>query len=252
MANDLIALGAGYRRRILIETTAGRASAALEDDYHHMVVTLVHDCGVVTAVESAMIRAPWTGCPGAMQRVKDTFSGVALADVASRGEKTTNCTHLHDLALFAAAHADSPCTVAYDIHCSLSSDGSLQGRRTARLWRDGEDVLDWVLDGMTFAAPETLAGSTLADLGGLIASQDKAGAEAICILRWAAIVAQGRMMAIPANVPATAFPAGSCYNFQAERAAGSFRRPEADVDFSRDGMEPLVGRSDAFRLTNSL
>jgi hypothetical protein len=187
-----------------------------------------------------------------MKRVKDTFSGVALADVASRGEKTTNCTHLHDLALFAAAHADSPCTVAYDIHCSLSGDGSLQGRRTARLWRNGERVLDWELHGVTFAAPETLAGSTLADLGGLIAAQDKAGAEAIRILRWAAIVAQGRMMEIPAHIPATAFPLGSCYNFQPERAANSFRRPQADVDFSCDGMEPLAERSDAFTLFRPL
>jgi hypothetical protein len=95
MANDLIAMGAGYRRRILIETTDGRATAELEDDYHHMVVTLAHEGGVVTAVESDMIRAPWTGCPGAMQRVQDTFTGTALTDVARRGEKTTNCTHLH-------------------------------------------------------------------------------------------------------------------------------------------------------------
>lgn len=252
MANDLISLGAGYRRRILIETTDGRATAELEDDYHHMVVTLVHESGVVTVVESAMIRAPWTGCPGAMQRVQDTFTGVALTDVARRGEKTTNCTHLHDLALFAAAHAHEVGTVAYDIHCSLSDDGSLQGRRTARLWRDGEAVLDWVLDGVTFATPDALAGSTLADLGALIATQDKAGAEAMRILRWAAIVAQGRMMDIPANIPATAFPAGSCYNFQPERAAESFRRPGADVDFSHVGMEPLAGRSDAFGLNNPL
>jgi hypothetical protein len=60
------------------------------------------------------------------------------------------------------------------------------------------------------------------------------------------------MMDIPANIPATAFPAGSCYNFQPERAADSFRRPGADVDFSRDGMEPLAKRSDAFVLTNPL
>jgi hypothetical protein len=252
MANDLIALGAGYRRRILIEATADQASARLEDDYHHMIVTLVHDGYFVTAVESNMIRAPWTGCPGAMQRVQDTFTGVALTDVSRRGQKSTNCTHLHDLALFAAAHADARGTVAYDIHCSLSDDGSLQGRRSARLWRNGESVLDWVLDGVTFAAPDTFAGSTLADLGALIAVQDKAGAEAIRILRWAAIVAQGRMMDIPANIPATVFPPGSCYNFQPERAAESFRRPGADIDFSRPGMEPLATRSDAFGLTNPL
>jgi Protein of unknown function (DUF2889) len=246
MANELIALGAGYRRRILIESVAGRTTAELEDDYHRMVVTLVHDGTIVTAVESDMRRAPWTGCSGAMQRVQDTFTGVALADVSRRGEKTTNCTHLHDLAVFAAAHADVQGTVAYDIHCSNSDDGTLKGRRTARLWRDGDCVLDWVLDGITFVEPDNLAGSTLGHLGPLISAQDKAGAEAIRILRWAAIVAQGRMMDIPPNIPATNFPSGSCYNFQPERSAESFRKVGADVDFSRDSMEPMADRSDSF------
>ncbi len=250
MPNDLIALGAGYRRRILIESARERATAELEDDYHRMVVSLAHQGGIVTAVESEMKRAPWTGCSGAMQRVQDTFTGVALADVAKRGEKTTNCTHLHDLAVFAAAHADEPGTVAYDMHCSVTDDGTPQDRRTARLWRDGTCVLDWVLDGTTFVQPDSLAGSTLDDLGALIATQDKAGAEAIRILRWAAIVAQGRMMDIPAQIPATSFPLGSCHNFQPERAASSFRKVGADVDFSRDDMEPMADRSYAFSVTS--
>jgi hypothetical protein len=250
VANDLIALGAGYRRRILIEPAAKFVRAELEDDYHRMVVSLTHDGKVIAAVTSEMKRAPWTGCPGAMLQLQETFTDVALADVARRGEKSTNCTHLHDLAVFAAAHADGDESVAYDIHCGIPGDGTLGGRRRVSLWRNGACLLEWVLDGVVFVTPKELAGSTLRDLGPHIAAQeatqDKARAEAFRILRWAAIVAQGRMMDIPANLPATAFAAGSCYNFQSERAASSHRRPGADVDFSRNGREPLAERSAAF------
>jgi len=246
MANDLIALGAGFRRRILIEPGAGQVTAELEDDYHRMVVTLSHEGGVVTRVESAMKRAPWTACPGAMARLQETFTGVALADVARRGEKSTNCTHLHDLATFAAAHANSAAPIDYDLHVSVSADGTLEGRRTAHLRRDGVALLDWTLDGMRFVAPEALAGAGLMEIGAYIAAQDKTMAEAIRILRWAAIVALGRMMDMPANMSATTFAGGNCYNFQPERAADSFRKPGADVDFSTAGMEPLADRTEAF------
>jgi hypothetical protein len=114
------------------------------------------------------------------------------------------------------------------------------------LWRNGTCLLEWVLNGTVFVAPEELAGSTLMALGPHIAAQDQASAEALRVLRWAAIVALGRMMDIPANLPATAFAAGNCYNFQTERAASSHRQPGADVDFSRDGREPLADRSEAF------
>src|SRR5580692_5755769 len=105
----------GYRRRILIEPSSGLVSAELEDDYHRMVVSLTHADGVVTKVESEMKRSPWTMCPGAMDQLAQTFTGVPLAGFAKRGEKTANCTHLHDLALFAAAHANDTAPVAYDI-----------------------------------------------------------------------------------------------------------------------------------------
>lgn len=246
MANDLITRGAGYRRRILIEPAAGQVTAELEDDYHRMVVTLIHADGVIVSVDSEMKRAPWTGCPGAMKRLQETFTGVALADVARRGEKSTNCTHLHDLAVFAAAHAASRASVAYDLHVSVSVDGTLEGRRTAHLRRNGKPLLDWVLEGMRFVSPENLAGASLMEIGAHIAAQDTETAEAIRVLRWAAIVALGRMMDLPANVPATTYAAGNCYNFQSDRAAESFRKPGADVDFSREGMEPMADRTGAF------
>jgi hypothetical protein len=246
MANGASALGPGYRRRILIEPAQGRVSAELEDDYHRMVVTLLHADGVVTGVESEMKRSPWTGCPGAMERVRDTFTGVTLAGAARRGEKTANCTHLYDLALFAAAHAEDAAPIAYEIHASDTHDRIREGARTARLWRDGVLLFDWTLEGMTLTAPAEVAGRTLFELGGFVASLDPAMAEAARVLRWATIVGHGRGMDIPADLPATSFATGSCYNFQPERADASTRRPGADVDLSAAGMEPMADRTAAF------
>lgn len=246
MANAAAALGPGYRRRILIEPGLDQVTAELEDDYHRMVVTLHHADGVVTGVDSAMKRSPWTGCPGAMERVRETFTGVALADVARRGEKNTNCTHLHDLALFAAAHAGDGAPIAYEVHVGDPAGGSREGDRTTRVWRDGALLLEWRLQGMAFTAPEALAGRTLFELGPYVGSLDPATAEAARILRWATIVGSGRTLDIPAGLSATEYANGSCYNFQPERAAGSARRPGADVDLSAPGMEPLADRSAAF------
>jgi hypothetical protein len=236
----------GYRRRILIEPGAGRVTAELEDDYHRMVVTLTHHDGIISTVQSEMKRSPWTLCPGAMDQLARTFTGVALADVAKRGEKTANCTHLHDLTIFGAAHADEAAPVAYDI---LVTD-PVDGMRTANLSRNGTPLLHWVMQGEAmaeiFTAPEELAGRQMGQLNDVIAKQDKTGAEAMRILRWAAMVAHGRSRDMPAGMPATAFPAGSCFNFQADRAPGSFRRPGADIDFSRPGAAPMADREEAF------
>lgn len=236
----------GYRRRILIEPGQNAVTAELEDDYHRMVVTLTHAEGVVTHVTSEMKRSPWTMCPGAMAQLAHTFTGVPLAGFARRGEKTSNCTHLHDLALFAAAHAEEAAPVAYDI---LVTD-AVESVREASLARDGTPLLHWVLRNAppneVFTAPAALAGTPLTELNGFIAAQDKAMAEAIRILRWASMIAHGRVVDMPAGMSATAFRAGTCYNFQPGRAETSFRRPGADIDFSAPGAAPMADREGAF------
>jgi hypothetical protein len=232
----------GYRRRILIEPHPGKVTAELEDDYHRMVVALTHRDGVVTEVTSEMKRSPWTLCPGAMAQLAATFTGTKLAGFPKRGEKLQNCTHLHDLALFGAAHADETASVAYDI---LVTD-PVDGFREAHLQRNGQPVLDWKLQGDLFLAPAILQGRRLTEMNDWIATLDKAGAEAARILRWASFVASGRGRDMPAGMPATAFPGSACYNFQPERAPHSTRRPGADIDFSLPGKAPMADRAEAF------
>ena len=232
----------GYRRRIIIEPAPGVATAELEDDCHRMAVRLHHEGGVIRRVECDMKRSPWSTCDGAMQALVDTFTGVAIADAARRGERTSNCTHLHDLTLFAAAHAAEKTRVCYDIFVSDIEDG----RREARLARDGAILFVWTLQDGRFAAPQELAGRTIMELGDWVAAQDKAGAEAARILRWATILAGGREHDIPAGSSAMVFPLGACHTFQLERARVATRRADAEIDFSAPGMQPLADRADMF------
>src|ERR1700741_776088 len=105
----------GYRRRLRVTPMVDRVRTELEDDYHCMSVTVIHDGTQAIALEPVMDRAPWTTCPGAIAILKQTFTGVALNAFAQRGEKRANCTHLHDLAVLAAAHAFDKHALVYDI-----------------------------------------------------------------------------------------------------------------------------------------
>ncbi len=231
-----------FRRRILIEPTPGRVVAELEDDWHRMVVTVQHKDGIAQAVEANMKRWPWTTCLGAIAQLATSFTGHPLADFTRRGAKSQNCTHLHDLAVFAAGHADGLAPVAYDVAVTDPTDGL----REARILRDGVPVMTWVLRDAELLAPAQVAGLTLYTLNEWIAGLDRAEQEAARILRWAAILAFGRAMDIPEGMSGTAFAGGSCYTFQPAIAAEAIRRPDVPRDFSQSGIPPMADRSRMF------
>ncbi len=233
----------GYRRRILIEPCAEQVSAELEDDYHRMVVTLHHAGGVITGVEAAMKRSPWTTCPGAIGTLEQTFRGLPLVEAPERTAKVQNCTHLFDLATFAAGHAMLAQAVAFEIEVSDPVDGASD----ARLWRNGALLLDWRFIDGKFTDPPELTGMDLHSMGGWVAGQtDPLIKEAVKILRWAAIVGKGRMIDIPAGISATKFGTGACYTFQPDPASIGTRRPGAAIDFPAVGVKPLADREELF------
>jgi hypothetical protein len=223
----------GFRRRFIVTPASNRVSSEVEDDYHCMGVTIHHDGRVATKVESVMQRAPWTTCPGAVARLEQTFMGVPLDGFAARGEKRTNCTHLHDLAVLAAAHALDSDPLVYDI---LVSD-PVEGRRRAELRRNGTSVLGWVQSDGRMVEPEELAGVAFDQMRPWIDSLDPAGQEAARLLRWGTILAHGRTIAWERQSDSSRLPVGNCYTFQPERIAAA-RRVGAIRDFSQ-GPRPL-------------
>jgi hypothetical protein len=233
MAAEDIASLPGFRRRFLVVPVPDRVTAAVEDDYHCMAVTLHHDGAVVTSVESVMDRAPWTTCPGAPAMLAATFTGVALADVARRGEKQTNCTHLHDLALLAAAHASDDAPTRYEI---LTSD-PVEGLVTAEIRRDGAAILRFEHRDDVLTAPAEVAGTSVFKLRGWIESLDGPAREAARLLQWGTILAHGRITPMERQSDASRMPP-NCYTFQPERK-GDARRVGLVLDFSRGSRQPL-------------
>jgi hypothetical protein len=227
----------GFRRRFKIVAAHSRVRADVEDDYHCMNVTLDHADGVITQVTPVMVRAPWTTCPGAIKRLQETFTGSTLLDAAGRGEKNTNCTHLYDLALLAAAHAGDASVTTYDI---LRSDPQ-GGRSDTELRVNGVSVMHWVIEGFTIVSPKEVAGLTLAQLSKWIASLGPAQQEQARVLRWASIIAHGRSIPMEQQSDATKIPP-NCYTFQPEIAARAKRVGEVR-DFSVGGPHPLEPRA---------
>jgi len=222
-----------FHRHVLITPGPGSVSAWVEDDYHHMGVTLYHDAETVTTVEANMVRAPWSTCPGAVEQLAATFTGVRLDEAATRGEKQLNCTHLHDMAVIAAGHARGTVPIRYEIMVTDKVDAV----RIAEITRDGTLALRIAeRDGM-IEAPAEAAGKTLFQLGDWIASLDREGQEAARLLRWGAIIAHGRAIPMEKQSDATRMPS-NCFTFQESRKAKAKRVGEV-VDFSTASRQPL-------------
>jgi len=231
----------GYRRRFVVTPQAGQVRADLEDDYHCMSVVVDHAGGIATAVDAVMHRAPWTTCPGAEAMLADTFTGVALADFAARGEKAQNCTHLYDLATLAAAHAGDAQPTVYDV---LTSDPVDRISR-AELRRDGEVIFAWTLDYFTIVAPADVAGIELTKLKPLFERLDPLGQEAAKILRWGIMVGSGRMIPLANQSDATKIPS-NCFTFQPAMKIVA-QRVGVIRDFSTGAASPLDGRDQRAR-----
>lgn len=223
----------GFRRRFRIVPAAETVTASVEDDFHCMTVILRHDGALITGAEARMIRAPWTTCPGAAQVLQETFIGTTLAAAARRGLKPANCTHLYDLAVLAAGHAQDAETVTYDV---LVAD-PIDGRGDAEIRRDGAPLLRWTIAGTIVAYPAELAGTGLLQLRGWIDTLDPALREAAKILQWGSLIAHGRQRPLEEQSDATRMPA-NCFTFQPETARNAVRVGKI-VDFSRDEREPL-------------
>lgn len=225
----------GFRRRILIQPRPGAVVAMLEDDMHCLAVILRHDDERVTSVEPDTARMPWTTCPGAAAKLVETFSGQPLAEVTARRDKKRNCTHLHDLAVLAAAHAHDDGPLEYRIDVSDPVDG----KRILELADSDGMQLHWEEQDGLLTVPESVAGVHLMALRDWIATLPEEEREAARALQWASLVAHGRTMPIEEQSDATVLPP-SCFTFQPEQAVKAIRVGER-LDFSNGKREPLAG-----------
>ncbi len=226
-----------FNRAIVIQPSPGEVTALVEDDLHHMAVTLGHDGETITAVEGRMIRAPWSTCPGAALVLAQTFTGARLADTAQVGAKRQNCTHLFDMAVLAAAHALDARSTRYD----LRVEDPFEGVRHMVIHRDGREQMAWTERDRRFVAPGPIAGMGYKDMGDWIASLDPAHEEMARLLRGVAVISHGRQIPMELQSDAMRIPP-NCHTFQPgqrERA----RRVSGIHDFTTAIHGPLDGLS---------
>lgn len=228
----------GFRRRVEVYVRPSAVAALLEDDIHCLAVILRHDGARVTAVEPDFPRAPWSTCPGATEKLVATFIGLPLAEVTARRDKKQNCTHLHDMAVLAAAHAADPGDFTYDI---LATD-PVAGLRSLELRHNGELLHCWREQDGSLVAPPELAGQQLITLRDWIGGLRGREQEAARLLQWSSLVAHGRTMPLAEQWDATAMPP-SCYTFQPHRAAIA-QQLGIRRDFSSGEASPLDGLRD--------
>ncbi len=242
--------GGSYRRRIrVVVTEPGVVEAALEDDFHHFVVTLRHDGEAVSAVEAGSVRWPWSTCPSAAEPLR-AVEGMPLSPrclaIGEHADPKKNCTHMFDLAGLAITHAfrsgDVGTTRQYDVEIPAGAQAGTEV--DVRLWRDGNLVHTWTLAGRGCVAPSPFSEAPWR--GGFLRWADQAfspdDAEAVIVLRRACDIGMGRGMDLDAVEGAKELEplmAGICFTMQPEQVSVAVRNKGTVRDFDADPDQML-------------
>ncbi|MEM8705526.1 MAG: DUF2889 domain-containing protein [Actinomycetota bacterium] len=227
-----------YRRRIIVRRVdAHTVTGELEDDFHHFGVRVGHDDTAITWIEGATERHPWDVCAEADEPIQAVI-GTTLRDdpaVLAELDARHNCTHLFDLAGLVVAHAARTTTERrFDAEIT---DPDHDGDRTARLWVDGDLVIEWALQQREVVGPERWAGIPLwkGFMGWALGELDPTTAEAAIVLRRAVDISRGRMQDLDdyrSNAELAGFMTGICHAFTPENNERGVRLTGSARDFT--------------------
>lgn len=221
----------GFRRRIRIAPAAGAIDVDLEDDFHRFGVTLRHAEGRVLAVETRELRYPWTTCPAAAAFLRERMVGTLLKEAGAGEDQRQHCTHLYDLFVLAASHANDPIMQVLDIAVSDPGDRA----SIARIARDGHLLLRWRMGGSPGSGGVPADDRALRDW---CRDLPLALQEPARMLRRGLFVARGRHSDWIAGHTAADIPIKDvCFTFQTIRSANARRNGDPRREFS--------GRADA-------
>ena len=229
----------GLWRRIIIHPGAGWIGGALEDDMHRFHLRFDHDGTRITMADAQALRHPWSACPGAAPHIAHELTGALLAEVASR-DPALHCTHLYDLAVVLAAHANDTTPTQFDMRVADRIDE----RTTATMEVNGEQLLRWQLQGTAIVGDGDHAGRDLRKLSSWKQDLPPREAELAAMLRRAIFVSGARRFTAPPGMTAAdqgSLRMGVCFNYQLPQAETSTRTPDGLSDFSASGREPLAG-----------
>lgn len=239
---EIFALAPDYgsgiaRRRIRLDGQPGQVLVEMEDIAHGMRCLIEHDGARVTAITPEFLRIPLTTCSGSrdpLQQVVGIAVGCDYRSFFADGRARRNCTHMLDLAWLGVMHALRGLAVRdYEIVVPDPTDG----RATATLYRDGELVLEWLVENLIIQQPLDMAGLHL--FRGFsywaLANTEGDRQEALIVLQRGCFVAQARRFAIePGSLTAgeQKLNGGLCYGFGLERIGTAERLGGTKRDFT--------------------
>lgn len=212
-----------FRRRIRLIAAADSVRTALEDGTHSMRLVLRHDGTRIAGFDPEFLRIPVDTCPGAIEPLRKLIGtplATPLRAVLAAHDPRLQCTHLHDLALLAMAHASRRGTRQYDIEVPDEHPGAVW----SRVLRDGSEVHRWQTFHGRILAPEPFAGLPM--LRGFAAwaserfAADADALEAALILHKGYLVSSSRRYDMSSKIgqPVQQFTLmhGACYTYSPE------------------------------------
>lgn len=178
-----------------------------------------HNGTCVTAIQGLPIRVPWSLCPQSAKAL-DRLIGKPLSlnplAVLRHTGSSQQCTHMFDLAGLAITHAARGIPQRqYDVEAPYLKE---EGARSLSLQRDGQEILNWIIDGTTLLAPQAFAGRNVKRMSVWAESAFPApdDYEAIAILRRSVLISKARLhdWDIFPTAADTRHGTGACYVFQ--------------------------------------
>ncbi len=228
-----------YERRITVRPQEGRIEAQMQDFCHHVRVEITHADGRITHALGEGIRLPWNSCPLGVAGLS-RLTGLSVTEALDRtcwpGGAQAQCVHAADVAVVALGHLEDREPFTYAISVTPAT-----GRvRAARICRDGRELAEWTLDGMTIVHPAPVAGRSLRreEFRSWAAELDASEREIATVLRRACHIAPSRDVDLDAMRVAADISAAdsSCYTMQPQvisearrvRGASTSRLTEPD------------------------
>lgn len=227
----------GFWRRIRLLPSPGVIRAGLEDDFHCFLMEMTHSYSEITALETRSERIPWSTCADAGAFLAKEIVGQPLSVVAEF-DPHNHCTHLFELAVLCAAHANDLEPTQFDVRVP----DRIMGRTSPVLQKNGRDALYWHLNGTLIEGPYNWTGRDLRELSKWKYLLNTTNREHAMLLRRAVHLSGGRHsqhLNIERASDRGPSRMGACFTYQMPRALNALRVPDWIRDFSQSDTTPL-------------
>ena len=229
----------GFWRRIELHPAQGAIVAGLEDDVHRFLVRLEHRDGIIVGAVAKAERFPWSTCADAAPFLAEQLVGKSWQALAEL-DAHSHCTHLFDLAVLCAAHADDAGPVRFDMRVA----DRIEGRTNATLFENDVAVVQWQLNGTLIEGPAQWAGLDMRKLSVWKRDLTPAQARYAMLLRRAVYVSGARAHAdrmVGRAADRGPDRMGACFTYQMPRALDAEASRNPLNDFSAADTGPLQG-----------